>query len=524
MEGETLDGKYQVVRLLGKGGMGSVYEAVATASGDRVAVKVINAHDTSKDKTLVSRFHREARAATAIDSEHVARVLDTGNDASGAPYMVMEYLEGEDLDQVVKRTGPLSPGVALRIMAQACEGLQKAHDARIIHRDIKPANLFLARKPGAGDGEPLTVKLLDFGIAKIKLDQAMVSDATGLTRTGSMLGSPLYMSPEQARGMKDIDNRTDVWSLGCVLYRMLAGRTPHEDIDALGDLIIAICSDLPRNIQDFAPWVTPEVAAAVHGALRFDPAERYASPAAMLEALRPLLVDGATTVTPSMLVPASDAERDVAAVRFAYPEPSAATTGPVGVSSARSSVIRVSGDDSDPSDVAATVRLEPASPLAAPTGASGPASAPLHAVAASPAPARAGNAPLAAAFVAVVALAGVGAYFGLRPAVTPTGATASAAPIAAPPPTQTTSSTGSPSAVVKERTVQLVVLPKDATVEVDGRAAPMRNGVVEIVGPQGSQHQVRLKKGKDETTGTVQITEVGASPPKLELAPKPGTK
>src|SRR4051794_6908329 len=197
--------------------MGSVYEAEHTATGRRVAVKVITAADLTRDSTVVTRFQREARAAGAIDTQHITQVLDAGVDsADGRPFLVMEYMTGEDLQHVIKRIGPLSPDVALRVVAQACLGLQKAHEAHVVHRDIKPANLFLAKR----DAGEIIVKLLDFGIAKVKMEQAQGNaDDAGLTKTGSMIGSPLYMSPEQARGdVKNIDHRTDIWSMGIVLY------------------------------------------------------------------------------------------------------------------------------------------------------------------------------------------------------------------------------------------------------------------------------------------------------------------
>src|SRR5262245_59665007 len=201
--------------------MGSVYEAEQVGAGQRVAVKVIGGAPGSageaekRSPDLVNRFQREAKAASAIDTEHIARVLDAGTDAkTNAPYLVMEYLDGEDLQHLIDRNGPLPPRVALKIVAQACVALDKAHTARVVHRDIKPANLFLARKAG---GEVI-VKLLDFGIAKIKGDPVRGLKTSDLTNSGSILGSPLFMSPEQVQDMKTLDYRTDLWSLGVVLY------------------------------------------------------------------------------------------------------------------------------------------------------------------------------------------------------------------------------------------------------------------------------------------------------------------
>ncbi len=196
---EILNGKYRLVRQMGAGGMGAVYEAEEIPSSRRVAVKVISTGDESRDRALVARFHREAKATMSIDTDHIVRVFDTGNDAaSGQPFMVMEYLIGEDLAQTFKRLGPLPPDTAVRIAAQTCIGLEKAHAARVVHRDIKPANLFLAEREGGG----LLVKVLDFGIAKIKMDQANITDSKSLTRTGSMVGSPLYMSPSRRAGAR----------------------------------------------------------------------------------------------------------------------------------------------------------------------------------------------------------------------------------------------------------------------------------------------------------------------------------
>jgi cytochrome c peroxidase len=311
MLGNTIDDKYRIVRMLGEGGMGAVYEAIHTGTGRRVAVKVIN-NEGLLSESAVARFEREARAAGGIESDQIVQVLDIGKDAgSGLPYLVMELLAGEDVNELLERLGPLAPNVALRIVAQACLGLHKAHGARVVHRDIKPANLFLAQR---GEGERV-VKLLDFGIAKIKMEQGIAADGS-LTNTSALVGSPLFMSPEQARGHKDIDFRTDVWSLGVVLYKLLTGRTPYEHMDALGELILAICSEPAQPVQDFAPWVPEEVAAVVRRALQIHRADRFQSAAEMLDALRPLLAGG-FAIHDAMLVPMTDAERAVVAPRLA---------------------------------------------------------------------------------------------------------------------------------------------------------------------------------------------------------------
>jgi len=284
--GDVIDGKYAIIRQLGQGGMGAVYAARHLGMGRRVAVKVISEKVLGEARDAGARFQREARAAGAIESQHVVHVLDSGVDeATGRPYLAMEYLEGEDLDVTIRRLGPLPPDVALRIVAQACLGLSQAHKAGIVHRDIKSANVFLA----ARDEGEIVVKLLDFGIAKVRPDVLAMPEATGLTHSGSLLGSPYYMSPEQSQGHKGIDHRTDIWSLGVVLYEALTGATPFAQCETVGALIVAIYSKDPRPVQETAPWVSAPVAGVVHRAMSREPGARFQSAAEMLAALRAVL-------------------------------------------------------------------------------------------------------------------------------------------------------------------------------------------------------------------------------------------
>jgi serine/threonine protein kinase len=217
--GEMLAGRYRVERVVGVGGMGIVASAMHVELDERVAVKLMK-RETMNPQSI-ARFLREARAAAKIKSEHVARVTDVGMLESGTPYMVMELLDGEDLSRLVRERGPLSVPDAVDYVLQACEAVAEAHAMGIVHRDLKPENLFLARKPGG----QRVVKVVDFGISKqlTREGEASVDDGAK-TRTSAWLGSPLYMSPEQMRSAKDVDARTDLWSMGLILFELLTGR------------------------------------------------------------------------------------------------------------------------------------------------------------------------------------------------------------------------------------------------------------------------------------------------------------
>jgi len=292
MKGTTIASKYRVGEKLGEGGMGSVFEATNTTTGRRVAVKIISKEASihgSEEARM--RFERETRAAGAIESQHIAQILDAGIDPeSGAPFMVMEHLEGEDLRTLMERKGVLPPELALRIVTQAALGLEKAHAAGFIHRDVKPANIFLMRR----DAGELVVKVLDFGVAKMSVDHLATREGDALTRTGTLIGSPRYMSPEQARGAKTLDHRTDVWGLGAVLYEMLGGTTPHDDAESLGELILMLCSKDVVPVRERAPWVSPSIAAVVDRCLMTKPSDRYRSMADLVKATSALLPNGSS--------------------------------------------------------------------------------------------------------------------------------------------------------------------------------------------------------------------------------------
>ena len=295
MEGQLLADKYEITRLLGRGGMGAVYEA-RNHLGKRLAVKLLLNPELARDPALVQRFFREAKASAAIESEHIVEVYDTGVDPqTGFPFIVMEMLKGEDLEHTIQRVGALNATAAARVVSQAARGLAEAHTAGIIHRDIKPANVFMTMR---GPGE-LVVKILDFGIAKQV--EELQGQSAGLTKTGSMLGTPLYMSPEQARGLRTIDARSDIWSLGVCLYEALSGHTPWGAIETLGDLILAICTQDIKPLHEAAPWVPRELSALVHRALAREPNRRTATCRALIDELAPF-TSGSVSIAPEMLV------------------------------------------------------------------------------------------------------------------------------------------------------------------------------------------------------------------------------
>ncbi len=277
--GLVIGGKYHVVQLIAHGGMGAVYDAIDAKTGRRVALKLMNERALAAGPVSLRRFEREARAAAAIDSLHVVQVLDAGeDDTSGMPFIVMEHLEGEDLRSLLARRRPLPAEEAIAIATQVCLGLVKAHGADIIHRDLKPANLFLTR---TDDGRPL-VKILDFGVAKL-LDE---TESGRVTKTGDVVGSPSYMSPEQLTSPRAVDHRSDVWSLGVVLYEMVSGGVPTADIDALAGRVHAICHVPARSLAARVPGIQPELVALVQRALALAPSARFSSAAEMLRALR----------------------------------------------------------------------------------------------------------------------------------------------------------------------------------------------------------------------------------------------
>jgi serine/threonine-protein kinase len=254
------------------------------------------------------RFAREAKASSAVSSLNVARTVDAGcDDRLGFPYIVMELLHGVDLSTVMKREGALAPEVAVRLAVQAARGIAAAHSRGVVHRDIKPANLFLQDAPQSSE---VVVKVCDFGVAK-NISGMGLSSAAGrysLTGSGGMLGSPLYMSPEQARSAKHVDERTDVWSLSVVLWEMLAGQRLWGGQRSLGELLVAICTEPVPRLETVAPWVPRELARAVHEGLARDLAQRTPTARALIDSLERFAGSSARVVM-SQLVGLSEAQR-----------------------------------------------------------------------------------------------------------------------------------------------------------------------------------------------------------------------
>ncbi|HYQ44750.1 MAG TPA: protein kinase [Polyangiaceae bacterium] len=302
--------KYQLVRLVRAGGMGAVYEAFNVDTRGRCALKLLRPEVADNDD-FKERFFREARACSVVSSDHIVKVFDSGtDDETGSPYLAMEYLEGEDVEATKARLGALNPSACLKIVLQAALGLAKAHAAGIIHRDIKPANLFLTRN----DADDLVVKILDFGIAKIQVDR-FIEISTDITRSQVLLGTPLYMSPEQCKGAAKIDARSDVWSLGVVLWELLSGTSPFPQPRSLGALMASIITEELPLIQDLAPWVTSPVAEVVHRAMSRDIEQRYASAAELRDALL-LVTPGGPHLPSALLDRVSEREQHTLASRY----------------------------------------------------------------------------------------------------------------------------------------------------------------------------------------------------------------
>jgi serine/threonine-protein kinase len=288
---ELVAGKYRLTRLLGRGGMGSVWEGVHVSLGTRVACKFIEA-EYAGSKEARDRFENEARAAAALRSKHVVEVYDHGVTADGRPYIVMEFLQGEPLDNRIERRGALTVPETARILQQVARALSKAHAQGIVHRDLKPENVFLVWDD---EDQADIAKVVDFGIAKFTDESLGISSQT---RTGSILGTPFYMSPEQARGLRTLDARSDLWSLGVIAYQCMTGQLPFGG-EALGDLLVKICTGDPAPPSSLRAELGPEVDAWVRKALAREPEHRFQSAREMTDALLAIAGEPVRSTEPS---------------------------------------------------------------------------------------------------------------------------------------------------------------------------------------------------------------------------------
>lgn len=322
-------GKYRISSVLGVGGMGFVLAATHLRMGGPVALKML-LPELAVDPTFVERFAREANSASKIRSEHVARVLDVETLDDGLPLIVMELLDGHDLAKEVELNGPLPLERAAEFVLQACEALAEAHSLGIIHRDLKPANLFLTQR---ADGSEL-IKVMDFGIAKALSD----TGGPSLTETQDVVGSPLYMSPEQLRSSKDVDVRTDVWSLGVILYELVSGDVPFGGSSSAA-VLAAVAADRPRPIEELLPEAPLALVQLLDKALQKSPDDRHANVADFAQELGPLAPENARISTDrvSRIIygnagpPRIQAQSDAAAMTMIAPGSSSRATPPASV-------------------------------------------------------------------------------------------------------------------------------------------------------------------------------------------------
>jgi hypothetical protein len=277
--GDVIAGKYRVEDVLGVGGMGVIVAARHMQLDDRVAIKVLRPQMATIEEAVV-RFSREARAAVKIKSEHAARVFDVGALENGAPYLVMELLEGRDLGVWLTTDGPLAVEQAVDFVLQACAAMADAHSLGIVHRDIKPSNLFCCRRR---DGQQW-IKVLDFGISKAT--DAVSASGQGVTRSNTVLGTPEHMSPEQMRGVADVDARADVWAIGVTIYELLSGALPFSG-DAFVDVANSVMTAAPPPLRELRPDVPAGLEAAILTCLEKDRDHRFGNVADLAAALVP---------------------------------------------------------------------------------------------------------------------------------------------------------------------------------------------------------------------------------------------
>lgn len=347
--GQVINNKYRLVRVIGDGGMGSVYEARHEVLGTTVALKFLHP-ELSRRAGLVQRFLQEARVSAQIQSPHVVRVSDVDQVPAGQPFLVMEYVDGKSLqtlyEDLYNAGQRLAYGDALEYACQMLEGVEAAHRAGVVHRDLKPDNVMVTKNP---KGEPL-LKLLDFGIAKLKVSGEM---DRGLTRPGVIMGTPEYMAPEQAYSADAVDVRADIFSLGVIIFEMLAGRRPVGG-DEPQQIASAYLEGHIAQLSDLAPHVSPELAKVVHRAMGPKPADRYDTLADFRAALQPFAAAahapsaGAATPHPGSVVAANNST----------------TVPPAGAPSPIPKTLPPTDDDAPPGVVGLAVTPAPSTPPA----------------------------------------------------------------------------------------------------------------------------------------------------------------
>ncbi|HKY39491.1 MAG TPA: serine/threonine-protein kinase [Polyangiaceae bacterium] len=467
-----LDGRYLVKCLIGKGGMGSVYE-VESPSGERLAAKVVSAGVQGANPATLQRFAREARASSAISSLNVVRTVDAGcDDKLGFPYIIMEMLHGVDLSSVAKREGALPSEVAVRLMVQAARGVAAAHARGVVHRDIKPANLFLNQDQ---HGSEVTVKVCDFGVAKrvgsFGISSGGVSHYS-LTRSGGMLGSPMYMSPEQARNAKAVDERTDVWSLSVVLWEALSGQRLWGGHSSLGELIVAICTEPIQRLEIAAPWVPHDLARVVMRGLERDPEKRTPSARALIEAIE-IFGGNSDRLVMSQLVGLTEEQRGELTLRVNLSDSAARRIADLG---------KNLGQKAQVIEIGSVSTIAASSRSVARPGAGG-----------------SGKGAMVAVAVLSAAIAGGTAYYFAH------GAPAEAPPVAA----------ASASAAVNAR---IQVVPADARVITRHGVLPIVEGEVVLRGQAGDTVNVTVSQGAISKTFAVSLGSDGiATPGRLVL-------
>ena len=505
LSGQVFGERYQLGELLGQGGMGWVFRATHLVMRQPVAVKVMR-REHVRDVNAVKRFCQEARACSLLRHYNTIKVHDFGVTDSGYPYIVMELLEGQPLNRVLRESGALPAPRAARIALQVCRSLDEAHECGLVHRDLKPANIFVT----ALRGEPDHVKVLDFGIAKfVEGDHQEES----LTRTGLVFGTPAYMSPEQAQAFP-LDRRSDVYSLGVILYEMLAGRVPFEAAST-GALILKVVQEpappLPQSIRDLP--VSPDLRGLVAAMLSKDRAQRPATALEVARVLAPIAGEPAGSVS---LRPAAE----VAAA------PGSATAGSPSRPVTRPAPATVADGAND-----ATAALPPP----APSGAVPAATVAETAVAA--APRRRSRAALWAALGLACGAAAVAAVLFLRPdgarlvetpppVIVVPGAGSGAPAAAAPTPPAATAATAGPAAAPAPASApSLAPAEAEATAPTAAPApVPAQTPAVAAAAPPDAGAAPQTESGADAVSGAADVAPTAdvpapAEPPGAETAP-----